>query len=355
MPAPKTKFLTNDPLTRKRWAKSLHPVVVAANEYDYLVGSGEEACVQIDTNLGKGDGDAMTFGIAKDLIGEGVVGDESIEGKEEKLRFADFKVTLEELNHAVDTGGKMEEQRVPYDLATIGKNGLTRWWGDKLSHLMINTLVGNTNYKIKGAFFANDIVAPDTKHTMLMNDVAEASMTADDVLDLSFLDGMKQRAEVMNLEGADHYKVRKLNINGKMYYRVILHNYVFDVLRQNTNAAQWGDLRRAAGLLAMPEVEIEYNGLLVTKSERCPNVVPDSTDPRAGVYRGVLLGAQSGCFAWGGAGESKGTVMAFHPYTRDADRFLMIRGGGIFGVKKTRFDSIDYGAIVMSSWGAPIV
>jgi hypothetical protein len=94
-------------------------------------------------------------------------------------------------------------------------------------------------------------------------------------------------------------------------------------------------------------VEIEYNGLLISKSERIPA-------PTAGVYRNLLLGAQAACFAWGGAGESNSTRMAFVPYTRDAERFLMIRGGGIFGLKKSGFDSKDYGVIVGSSYATAL-
>jgi len=354
MPAPKTQFLTNDPLTRKKWAKDLFAVMLPEVEFNYLVGSGSDAAVQMRTELGKGEGDTITFGIRKPLVGEGVVGTEKIEGQEEELRFADFAVTVEELQHAVDTGGKMEEQRVPYNLMMEGKNALNDWWADKLSDHIINNLVSNTNFKVKGSYFANTIVAPDTKHHLMVNDVAEASMTSTDIIDLAFLDRVKQRAELMNMEGDNHYKIRPLKLKGKNYYRVILHNYAFDALRQNINAAQWGDIQRNAMRLQMPEVEIEYNGMLVTKSERLPNMVPDSTDSRAGAYRGVLLGAQSACWAWGGAGESKSTVMSFVPYDKDAGRFMMVRGGGIFGVKKTRFDNVDYGAIVLSSWAQPL-
>jgi hypothetical protein len=50
--------------------------------------------------------------------------------------------------------------------------------------------------------------------------------------------------------------------------------------------------------------------------------------------------------------------MAFVPYTKDAERFVMIRGGGIFGAAKPVFGEAgalkDYGVIVGSSWGAAI-
>lgn len=347
MTTPKTQFVTSNALTRKRWARDLFKIMLPAVEFNYLVGTGSNAIVQMRSELGKGKGDTITFGIRLPLVGLGVVGDDTLEGNEEGLRFRDFNMTIEELNHAVDTGGKMEQQRIPYNLVTEGKAGLNDWWADLLSDFIINCLCGVSSYKVAGKTFAQANTEPTTYHKLLVNDVAEASQTAADVLDLTFLDRMKQRAELMDKQHANTFKVRPLKLGGKNKYRVILHNYVFDTLRQNTNVGQWGDLLRAAGKLADPSVEIEYNGLMVSKSERIPAITTN-------VYRNVLLGAQSATWAWGGAGDSKSTVMAFHPYTRDADRFLMIRGGGIFGCKKVVFDSHDYGCITGSSYATAI-
>jgi len=347
MTAPKTLFVTSNNLTRKRWARDLFKIILPAVEFNDLTGTGSDSIVQLRTELGKGQGDQITFGIRLPLTGEGVVGNDTLEGNEEGLVFKDFNVTIEELNHAVDTGGRMEQQRIPYNLVMEGKDGLADWWADLLSEYLINTLCGNSAYRIAGKIFAQAIDEPDTQHLVPVNDVAEASQTSADVLDLTHLDRMKQKAELMNKQGSNYFKIRPLRLKGKSYYRVILHNYVFDNLRQNTNVGQWGDLLRSANKLQVPNVEIEYNGMLISKSERIPS-------PTTNVYRNILLGAQSACWAWGGAGESKSTTMAFHPYTRDADRFLMIRGGGIFGVTKTRFTSIDYGIIVGPSYATAL-
>ena len=337
-----TIFLTNNNLTRKKHARDLFQMILPAVEFSSLVGKGTNSPIQMRTELGAGEGDQITFGIRLPLSGEGVVGRNTVEGNEEKLSFKDFKMTIEELNHAVDTGGKMEEQRVPYDLVVEGKDGLQEWWVDKLSDMAINTLCGNSAFKVAGVDFAQAIEEPDTDHKMLMNEVAEASMTAADTMTLGFLDAMKQRAEVPTNNAL---KVRPLMIKGKKYWKVILHTFVYDRLRHDTDVGQWGDMLRSANKLGEPNIEFEYNGLLVMKSERVPEV-------QTNVYRNVLVGAQAACWAWGGAGESKSSVMAFVPYTRDAKRFLMIRGGGILGYKKTRFDDMDFGAITGSSWGA---
>jgi N4-gp56 family major capsid protein len=341
---PKTQFLTDNALTRKRWAKDLFKIILPAIEYNDLVGTGTDAIVQMRTELGKGQGDTITFGIRYPLSGEGVVGNDDITGKEERLIFKDFDMTIEELNHAVDTGGKMEEQRIPYNLMTEAKDGLSDWWSDKLSEMIINHLAGVSSFRVAGKTFGQNPSEPDSDHAMTVNDVAEASLTSADALDLSFLDRMKQRAE---LPTGDALKIRPLKKGGKKYFRVILHNYVFDMLRQNTNVGQWGDLLRSANRLQVPNVEIEYNGMLISKSERVPEVYDN-------VYRNLLLGCQAACIAWGGAGDSKGTTMSFHPYTRDADRFLMVRGGGILGVKKVVFNSLDYGVITGSSYATAL-
>jgi N4-gp56 family major capsid protein len=348
-----TVFLTNDALTRKKWARELFSIILPATEINSLVGAGPDSIIQMRTELGKGEGDKLTFGIRLPLTGEGIVGDNVVEGNEEKLIFKDFDATIEELNHAVSTGGRMNQQRVPYNLMQEGKDGLQYWWGEKLSDMALAHLCGDTGYKVAGVTFAQDPVDPDDQHWLKVNDVAEASMTSADLIDLTFLDRMKQQAEVPDAS-KNCYKVRPLVIKGKKYYRVLLHNYVFDRLRQNTNVGQWGDLQRAANKLTLPDVEIEYNGLLVGKSERVRHMVEDTTDARAGVFRNLLLGCQAAVMAWGGAGESKSTTMAFVPYETDAKRFVNIRGGGILGMKTVRFNSRDFGRIVGSSWGAPI-
>jgi len=345
---PKTVFLTNDALTRKKWARDLFNIILPAVEFNDLVGPGSDSVIQMNSDLGKGEGDEVTFGIRLPLTGEGIVGDDPIEGNEEKLQFRNFKLTIEELNHAVDTGGKMEEQRVPYNLMSEAKSALQDWWASKLSDMVIATLCGDTTFKIAGKTFAQACTDPDTNHWLRINDAAtDAAMTSADTMDLNFLDRMKQLAELPTAAGC--YKVRPKMIGGKKYYRVILHNYVFDRLRQNMNVGQWGDLLRSAQKLAQPNVEFEYNGLLVSKSERIRK-----SPTNANVYRNVLLGAQAAVWAWGGAGDSKSSVMSFTPYTRDAERYMNVRGGGIMGVKKVKFNDADFGIITGSAYGSAL-
>ncbi|RPI55861.1 MAG: DUF4043 family protein, partial [Deltaproteobacteria bacterium] len=209
-----TVFLTNDALTRKKWARELFQLILPATEINTLVGKGPNSIIQMRTELGKGEGDNITFGIRLPLTGEGIVGRDTVEGNEEKLIFKDFSSTIEELNHAVSTGGKMEQQRVPYNLMQEGKDGLQYWWSEKLSDMAFAHLCGDTTFRVAGKTFAQNPTDPDTYHHIKANDVAEASMTSADLMDLAMLDRMKQLAEVP-YPGQSCYKVRPLVIKGK--------------------------------------------------------------------------------------------------------------------------------------------
>lgn len=362
--AGKTKFLTNNPATRKKWSKDLFISTLPNVEFNTLVGTSENSPIQMKTDLGKGEGDEVKFDIFLDLDSDPVVGRDTVEGTEEAIKSAQFKMNIEEVNKAVDTGGAMEEQRIPYNLFDKGKSLLNRWWGQFLSDTIINYAVGNSSYKISGQIFAQAATEPDIHHIVLPGSVGtvgdplatrEASITQSNIVDLRTLDRMKQLAR---LPVGGGFKVRPVSVKGKDYYRVLLHDYAFDMLRLNTNVGQWGDLLRAAQKLGDPYTEIVYNGMMISKTERIPKMMDVSGAPAgSGVYRACLMGAQSMTWAWGGAGESKSTVMNFHPYKKDAGRFVMIRGGGIFGVKKVVFDNTgsdqDYGMITTSGYAEP--
>jgi len=142
-----------------------------AVEYSALVGNNSDAAVHMRTELGKGEGDELTFGIFLPLTADPRVGQEEVEGYEEKLLTEDFSCTIEEVNKAVDTGGVMEAQRIPYDLVQKGKSLMADWWPSWLSDLLINTLVGNSAYRVGTHVFAQAITEPDSDHHMIVNDL----------------------------------------------------------------------------------------------------------------------------------------------------------------------------------------
>lgn len=360
-----TVINTTDALTRKRWAKDLFKVLQKAFEFNNLIGTGENAIIQLKTELGKGEGDEITFGILLDLVGAGTIGRDSLLGKAESLKFRDFKLTIEKIRKSVDIGTDIDAQRVPYNLMERGKMGLQNWWAGLLSDYMFHILAGNSQMKDElpqfgGIQFGANPVEPDADHLMIVGDRAnEAALTPADTVTLEFLDSVKQRAEIPSLVDVG-FKIRPTMMAGKGMFRVILHNYVFDDLRRNTNVGEWGDFMRAAQKMQDPTVEILYNNMMISKSERVYSRESiGSGNGRS--YRNLFLGAQAGVMGWGGAGDSKSSVMSFHVEKLDHGAKTEVSGGGILGMAKTRFqkngsapDHGDYGVITFPSFGQPI-
>jgi hypothetical protein len=280
------------------------------------------------------------------------------------MRFRDFKLDVEKIRKSVDIGVDIDAQRVPFNLMEKGKTGLQNWWAGLLSDYMFHVLCGNSQMfdelpQLGGVNFGLQPVEPDADHLMVVGGATESTLTAADTVTLSFLDSVKQRAEIPAKADVG-FKIRPKIIGGKPMYRVILHNYVFDQLRRNTNVGEWGDMLRAAQKLQDPTVEIMYNGMMISKSERIysRNTI-GAGNGRA--YRNLFLGAQSAVVGWGGAGDTKSSVMSFHVEKLDHGAKTEVSGGGIFGMAKTRFqkngsapDHGDYGVITFPSYGAPI-
>jgi hypothetical protein len=81
--------------------------------------------------------------------------------------------------------------------------------------------------------------------------------------------------------------------------------------------------------------------------------------PIANVRRNLLLGSQAGVFALGNAydkiDQRKVGTDNFLSWNEEVNDYGNIKGvaaGAIFGIKKTRFNSKDFGTMVISSYSA---
>lgn len=79
--------------------------------------------------------------------------------------------------------------------------------------------------------------------------------------------------------------------------------------------------------------------------------------PSSTVRRNLFLGAQAGVFAIGNAYDTmeqqrvgKDNMMSWYEETDDYGNEKGIAVGMIFGMKATRFNSLDFGKIVISSY-----
>ena len=157
-------------------------------------------------------------------------------------------------------------------------------------------------------------------------------------------------------------RIRPIRIGGKDYYVMFIHPFSVYQLRQDTSVANsWVTLQRTAmqggevtgnplftGALGV------YNNVILHEWSYIPTAVSvsDTTVTNARVRRNVFCGAQAALMAHGQ--ESGPNSMSWVEELFDYGNQLGVSAGMIAGLKKTQFNSADFGTIVVSSY-APTV
>jgi N4-gp56 family major capsid protein len=130
-------------------------------------------------------------------------------------------------------------------------------------------------------------------------------------------------------------------------------------MRINSSKGQWLDIQKAA--MAGSEATKspiytgalgEYNGVVLRSSQDVTQGVRTDTGAAiTTVRRAVLLGAQAACCAYGKK-QSGVNRYRWNEELLDHKRKLEVFAGSIWGLKKTVFDSADFGTVVVSTYAA---
>lgn len=127
-----SSYGTNHPMAVKVWAKKLFVEALKQTKFSRFLGNSPSSLIQRRTELSKGPGDKITIGLRMQLAGDGILGDSTLEGNEEALTLYTDSIFIDQLRHAVRTGGKMSQQRVPFEIRQESMEGLRDWWADRL-------------------------------------------------------------------------------------------------------------------------------------------------------------------------------------------------------------------------------
>ncbi len=128
-----TNYGVNHPLAIKKWSSELMVEALKKTYVLQFMGKGTDNLVTIKTDLTTSDGgDRIRVGIRSQLRGDGVSGDNTLEGNEEPLETFYQDVMIDQLRHAVRSKGKMSEQRVPFSVREECRMGLSDWYAAKL-------------------------------------------------------------------------------------------------------------------------------------------------------------------------------------------------------------------------------
>lgn len=160
--------------------------------------------------------------LVQDLQGDGVVGDNQLDGNEEAMVNDAITIRIDQLRNGVKSKGEMAEQATVIRFRSTGKDKLSFWLSDKLDELMFLTLSGRaytlmTNgatrptSQLPSLSFAADVAAPSSQRILYAGSAtSEASLTSADKFTWSAVVranamAMQKRLQPIRGGGREHF------------------------------------------------------------------------------------------------------------------------------------------------------
>jgi N4-gp56 family major capsid protein len=304
-------------LIEKAWSKQLWKEAEKDNFFAKFTGTGSDAIIQIKTELKKEAGDQITVPLLMRLVGEGVTGDNMLEGNEEALQFYDCQVKVDQIRHAVRLKGRMEEQKTSLNLRSAAKDSLKTWMVEKQEKMIVDVLTAT----------------PTAEHTVYANGrTAESEVTAADVFTADMISIAARKAKTLEP------KIRRVRVEGKEYYVMLIDNYQ---ARDLKNDEKWLEAQKHAAARGKDNPIFTgalgvYDGVVVHEYE---NLIRTNTGASsAKVGHALLLGAQAGI---------KGVAQeaSWKEDTFDYGNKVGVATGAILGFAKSKFNGKDFACV----------
>lgn len=248
----------------------------------------------------------------------------------------------------------MTEQRVPYDLRKEGRDALATWFAEDYDEQIMMYLAGargvDTSFHTPLGYAGrcgNTFASPDTGHTVYAGDATSTTdLDSADTINLALVDRLVAALETMDPA------IQPIRVNGENKYIFLMHIWQAYDLRNATSTNDWLDIHKntdGADSIIYKNALGEFNGVVLHKHR---NVIRFSTWGSGSTTTGaraLLLGAQAGLIAWGGGIQGVGRY-SWNEELDDRGNALAITAGAIYGVKKTRFNSKDFGVIAVNAY-----
>lgn len=358
-----TEYGVNDYAAKKLWSKMLIREALKDTSFDGLYGSSPDNVIQVLEDT-KDKGDRVRFHLIMQATGAGTTEGEMQEGNEEALVTYYDNLFINELGHAhrVPNEGTISVQRVPFEPREQCRISLRDWWTERWDTMAFNQLCGNTvvtDTKLSGL---NATLAPTTTSGNTRQLWTETGTSDDTNLDSTgdeFVLSMIDKAIVTAKTATPRIRPARIKGYSKRMYVCFLHPYQTYQLRQGSlgSTLTWAEIQKAL-ITAKGESDNPiftgdraigiYNNTLLLENPHVTTGCTSTTTQVANVRRAVFCGAQAAVMAFGkGFGVSN---MDWTEKMFDYDREFGVRASSILGLKKTKFNSIDFGTIVISSY-----
>ena len=359
----KTIVGLNDPKAVKLFGGALFKAAVPQSLYGKqlmapanTVREGAEmanAPIVVINDLTSQAGDTVSFDIAVQLTGDGVYGDDTLEGNEESLDMYTDQIIINQIRHGVDGGGKMTQKRTVNNLRMIAKEKLAQWHGQKFDSVMATTLGGargvnqslyipmGATAPIKGA---SPYVPYDAAHTAYGGSAtSKSTLTASDKLTLGVIDRVLTKIKATGGMADGKLRLTPLDKGGRESYIMTITAQQEQDLRNDAGTGGWLDIQKAATTNAGYQSNI-FTGVLGEYRNVGFKQVPvgvEFNDYGAGqnvvAHRAVLMGRQAAAVAFGTSGSSNMRA-DWVEEEKDYGNRMGIAAGMVYGTKLPQFN-----------------
>lgn len=291
-------------LTVQQWDDKFFMEYIQGSRFKSLMGTDENAVIQIKEDLTKKKGDTITIALVNRLTNAATTGTDVLEGNEEDMTSRSHSITVTKRRNAVRVA-EMDEQKSAIDLRAGGKAVLKDWSIEDTRDLIIVALgsLNGTAFLSRTAAIADAWLVDNADRVVF--GAASASytdMSADlllldtsaDLFTVTALDAMILKAKTCNPK----IKPYRDDGNGKRYYVVFANPHAFKNLRDSmTNASGNNSLAETVIQQENSKIfeggDLHWNGAIVKEIDELPvypNIGNGGTAEVTPVY---LCGAQA--------------------------------------------------------------
>ena len=311
--------LTSEQLTI--WSRDFWRVARNMSFINQFAGSGSNAMVQRISELTQSEkGARAVLTLLADMTGDGIVGDNTLEGNEEALRAFDIVVGLDQLRFANRLSGRLADQKSVVNFREHSRDALAYAMADRMDQLAFLTLSGigynlknngglrpsmNSGQNLNDLAFGSDVTAPtsnrhrrfDATNGIVAGDVT--AVAAADKLSYGAIVDLKAYAKdqyIRGLRGAGNDETYHLFVTPQVMADLKLDS---DFLANVRNAG----VRGPGSSLFSGSSSLMVDGIMVHEFRHVFNT--------SGATTGTSSNAGSAGYKWGADADVNGSACLF--------------------------------------------
>ena len=311
--------LTSEQLTI--WSRDFWRVARNMSFINQFAGSGNNAMVQRISELTQSEkGARAVLTLLADMTGDGIVGDNTLEGNEEALRAYDIVVGLDQLRFANRLAGRLADQKSVVNFREHSRDALAYAMADRMDQLAFLTLSGigynlknngglrpsmNSGQNLNDLAFGSDVTAPTSNRHRRFD--ASSGIVAGDVTAVAAADKLSYGAIVdLKAYAKDQY-IRGLRGagNDETYHLFVTPQVMADLKLDSdflANVRNAG-VRGPGSSLFSGSSSLMVDGIMVHEFRHVFNT--------SGATTGTSSNAGSAGYKWGANADVNGSACLF--------------------------------------------